>query len=204
MKNTITITGLDGTGKSTHANWLQTQLPNSTVVSVWDIITKPEFREWSIYNYPPNVEEYIMNLDPASRSMFIFHAFNKAYQHALHSDYEYLIFDSHWYKYWAIEQAMGAPASFGQFLSTLFTHADITFCLDLPIKNVIARKSRISIYEGGNMHTGYSQGFQNIQEKAFPVLKNILPNDTIFISALHTIDDIQSKIWSRIIKNFKL
>ena len=201
---TITITGLDGTGKTTYAKFLQSKLPNSSIVSVWDIIINPEYKVWSIYQYPPNVEQYVMNLTPASRSLFIFHAFNEAYQRAMQSQADYLIFDSHWYKYWAIEQAMGAPKQLGQFLSTQYKHSDITFCLELSIEEVLQRKKTISLYESGNKNKVDVNNFIKIQQSAQKIIRDILPDDTLYIYTAENIESIQQMIWNQIQKQFNL
>ncbi len=188
----ISITGLDGSGKSTQAKLLQKKFPNSRIVSVWDIIKRPEFQSWTIYRQTPDVENYVTNLHPVSRSMFIFHAFNEAYQKAVQSGVAYLIMDGNWHKYWAIEQAMGAPAKLGKFIQSLYPVPDFSFYLELEIDEIVKRKKVISVYEGG--HDNRLEKFRQIQTRAKDILEKILPHYTVRIDARKSIDEIHHEI----------
>ena len=190
---TICITGLDGCGKTTQVKLLVEKLPDSRIVSVWDLIKRPEFQDWTIYKKPPDVEQYVANLHPVSRSLFIFHAFDVAYRHALNSEVDYIIFDGYWYKYWAIEQAMGAPKELGQFFSSQYLVPDYTFYLDLPLDNLLTRKKQISVYEAANQ-TDKILAFIEIQYKAKEILKKILPENTIQLNATENTDVIHQNI----------
>ncbi len=191
---TISITGLDGCGKSTQAKLLKAALSGSRIVSVWDIIKRPEFQSWTIYQQPPKVENYVMQLHPLSRSLFIFHAFNEAYQKALNADMDYLIFDGHWYKYWAIERAMGAPVLLQDIFMKQYQKPDYSFYLKLPITDLLQRKKDISVYEGGDVQEQKLKIFSQIQQKAISVLQDILPENTISIDGRQSIDDIHKQI----------
>ena len=192
----ISITGLDGCGKSTQAKLLKNYLPNARIVSVWDIIKRPEFQSWSIYKMPPDVEQYVYNLHPLSRSFFIFHAFNEAYQKALQSGADYLIFDGNWYKYWAVEQAMGAPENLGDLLNKQYPNPDYNFYLQLPVSKIIKRKKNISIYEGGDKNR--LDNFVKIQTKTKDILEKILPENTIVIDGEQTKEVIHQDILKHI------
>jgi len=196
----ICITGLDGSGKSTQVKRLSESLPNSRIVSVWDIIRRPEFQPWSIYKSPPDVEKYVMNLSPTSRSLFVFHSFNEAYESALKSDADYLIFDSYWYKYLAIEQAMGCSEDFSDFVKTQYKEPDLVIYLDLPNDQLIHRKPKISYYESGNKDKIDYPNFLRIQKKAKVLIEGFLPTKTVWIDAQMSIDEIGDVI-SEIIKN---
>ena len=190
---TICITGLDGCGKTTQAKLLAKKIQGSRIVSVWDLIKRQEFQNRTIYKNPPKVEQYVANLHPVSRSLFIFHAFDVAYRHALNSEVDYIIFDGYWYKYWAIEQAMGAPGTLGQFFSTQYLVPDYTFYLDLPLDVLLTRKKQISVYESANQ-TDKLKAFLDIQTKACTILQTLLPKNTIQINATENIDIIHQKI----------
>ena len=190
---TICITGLDGCGKTTQSKLLADKLPDSRIVSVWDLIKRPEFQSWTIYKMPPDVEQYVANLHPVSRSLFIFHAFDVAYRHALKLKADYIIFDGYWYKYWAIEQAMGAPKELGQFFSTQYLVPDYTFYLDLSPEELVKRKKQISVYEAANQ-TDKILAFIEIQYKAKEILKKILPENTIHLNATENFDVIHQNI----------
>ena len=190
---TICITGLDGSGKSTQAKLLAEVLPNSRIVSVWDIIQKPEFQDWTIYQNPPNVTKYVVHLENLSRTLFIFHAFNEAYHKALQSKADYLIFDGYWLKYWAIEAAMGAPLELQNFLQKQYATPDWTFYLQLPVAELLRRKNKLSVYETANKNDA-EKSFLQIQEKARVVLEGLLPDNTFYIDGLLPEDKIQDKI----------
>lgn len=195
----ICITGLDGSGKSTQVKLLADKLSNSRIVSVWDLIVRPEYQEWSIYKTPTNVEKYVMNLSPTSRSLFVFHSFNEAYERALKSDAEYLIFDSYWYKYWAIEQAMGSSKQLGDFLKTQYKEPDFIFYLDLPFKHLPNRKPTISNYESGNKDKIDINNFIEIQKSAKEIIESFLPKKTIWIDAELDVSKIEKFIFKKIV-----
>ena len=194
---TICITGIDGCGKSTQAKLLAEYLSGSRIVSVWDLIKRPEFQSWTIYQKQPDVEQYVANLQPLSRSMFVFHAFNEVYHRALSSDASYLIFDGYWYKYWAVEQAMGAPDDFGVFLSRQYLTPDKVFYMDLPVEEVVKRKQNISVYEAGNQ-TNKVKAFVHFQIKSQEILRDLLPDKSILIDANAGIEQIHQTIISNL------
>jgi len=198
---TISITGLDGCGKSTQAELLAKKLPNSRIVSVWDIIKRPEFQSWTIYQQPPDVENYVMHLHPVSRTLFIFHTFNEAYQKAVNSDADYLIFDGNWYKYWAIEKAMGSAKELGDFFKRLYPEPDISIYLKLDIDEIVRRKNNISVYEGG-LSDDKTQKFKAIQSQAMKILENLLPEKTFVIDAKNNIENIHQNIMHHIENQF--
>ncbi len=191
---TICITGLDGSGKTTQAKLLSEKLPNSRFVSVWDIVSRPEFKGSLIYNMPPNIEEYVMNVSATSRSLFVFYAFNEAYERALNSNADYIVFDSFWYKYWAIEKAMGGSKNLEKFIFSEYKEPDFIFYLDLPIESLPKRKPKISHYESGNKDKIDYTNFLKIQKKAKTYLESFLPKKTITINADFSIKEIEQKI----------
>ena len=193
MMKTICITGLDGSGKSTQAKLLQKHLENALIVSVWDIIKRQEFKDWTIYLNPPPVEQYVMNLSPLSRTLFIFHAFNEAYQRALQSEADWLIFDGYWYKYWAVEQAMGSPAELSAFFSKQYLVPDYTFYMDIPVDDILSRKKQLSVYESANDKNAF-QILKKIQNTAQDILKSLLPSKTFYIDAKQTKNQINENI----------
>ncbi len=194
---TISITGLDGCGKSTQAKLLAEKLPNSRIVSVWDIIKRPEFQDWTIYRQPPKVENYVAHLHPVSRSLFIFHAFNEAYQKAIKSEAAYLILDGNWYKYWAVEQAMGSPEVLGAFFQNQYPNPDVSIYLKLEIEQILQRKQAISIYESGGNEDKLKK-FVQIQTITKDILEKLLPANTLFVDARKSIDDQHLEILKHI------
>jgi thymidylate kinase len=194
---TFCITGLDGSGKSTQAVLLANKLKNSRIVSVWDIIRRKEFQNWTIYKNPPPVEKYVAKLHPVSRSLFIFHAFNEAYQSALKSEAEYLIFDGYWYKYWAVELAMESEHFLTGFWQNQYLIPDFTFYLNLDITQIVKRKKSISEYEGGLNKDKYLK-FKSIQQKAQKYLEQLLPDNHYKIDANQEINQIHNQIYNKI------
>ena len=201
---TICITGLDGSGKSTQAKLLASRLPNSRIVSVWDIISKAEFQPWTIYKKTLNVEKYVMNLYPTTRSLFIFHAFNEAYQRALNSEVDFLIFDSHWYKYWAVEQAMDAPVLLGEFFKQQYPASNLTFYLQLSLQNQMKRKTKLSLYESGHNEKENLDNFARIQSEAKPILESLLPNNTIYLPGKNEMESLSNEIYGTVARKFGL
>ena len=198
---TISITGLDGCGKSTQAKLLAERLPNSRIVSVWDIIKRPEFQSWTIYQQPPDVENYVMHLHPVSRTLFIFHSFNEAYQKAINSDADYLIFDGNWYKYWCIEKAMGSAEELGDLFKCLYPEPDISIYLKLDIDEIIRRKKDISVYEGG-LSDDKTQKFMQIQTRAKTIIEQLLPAHSLSLDARESIESLHQKIIHHIENQF--
>ncbi len=194
----IVITGIDGSGKTTHAQLIEHLIPGSKIMSVWDIVTNPAYRQWSIYKFPPPVEKYVVNLNPTSRTLFIFHAFDYAYQQAVNSDVSFLIFDSYWYKYLAVELAMGSDSSLIDFIKNRYLEPDMSFYLDLSPTKLIERKRQISLYESGNPEHYDYDNFVRIQKKSKQYLENFLPRDTIWIDADNPIKENHQTILEHI------
>ncbi len=174
----ISITGPDGSGKSTQAKLLAASLPGSRIVSVWDVIKRPEFKPERIYLSSPKVEEYVTDLHPFSRSLFIFHAFNEAYEKALTSSAKYLIFDGYWYKYWAVEKAMGAPALLEDVLKEQYRTPDYNFYIDLPVGHILKRKKQYSVYETAKAKDKMN-AFMKIQTEVIEILRRLMPKNTL-------------------------
>ncbi len=198
---TICITGLDGSGKSTQVKRLAKKLKNCRTSSVWDLITRPEFQEWSVYKTPPDIEKYVMNLSSTARTLFVFHTFQEAYERAIQSDVEYVIFDGFWYKYLAIELAMGCDKGLGDFLKTQYKTPDFVFYLDLPNSSLQKRKPTISHYESGNKDQIDYTNFLKIQKSAKQLIEEFLPEKTVWIDAELSIEEIVSIINKTITKN---
>jgi len=191
---TICITGLDGSGKSTQVKLLSKKLKDSRISSVWDLITRAEFQEWSVYKMPPDIEKYVMNLSPTARTLFVFHTFQEAYVRAMQSNVEYLIFDGFWYKYLAIELAMGCDKALGDFLKTQYQEPDFVFYLNLANESLPIRKPKISHYESGNKDEIDYDNFLRIQKNAKVIIEGFLPKKTVWINAEKKISFIEEKI----------
>ena len=196
---TIVITGVDGSGKTTQVNLLKKVLPNVNTMSVWDIVANPEYKEWSIYNgFPPQVEKYVMQLPPLSRTFFIFHAFDFAYKKAMEKEVDYLILDGYWYKYLSVELAMGTNDGILDFLIDLYEEPDLTFYLDLPISKIKERKPVISQYESGTKEGIDYDNFLKIQLVAKDFIENMIPEEAVYIDAMKSIDEIHHIIMKHI------
>ncbi len=195
---TIVITGIDGSGKSTQTKLLKQSLNNAETYSVWDLIVHPDYRDWSIYQFPPPVEKYVINLNPVARTLFIFHAFDFAYEQALKSQADYVIFDAYWYKYLAVELAMGTNKNLIEFAKNRYLKPDFCFYLDMQIDELHNRKPKISAYESGlKDHLDYDN-FIKIQKSAKTYLEGFLPENSLTISATKPIDEIHQIIMQNI------
>ncbi len=195
---TIVITGIDGSGKTTQSKLLKSKLNEAKVFSVWDIIVNPNYKDWSVYKSPPPVEKYVVNLNPTSRALFVFHAFDFAYQQAIKSSAKFVIFDSYWYKYLAVELAMGADKNLIDFIKKRYLNPDICFYLDMKIDLLPTRKPTISQYESGTKNGLDYDNFIKIQTLSKRYLEDFLPDNTIKISASKSIDQISKKIINHI------
>ncbi len=197
----IVITGVDGAGKTTQVNLLKKVLPNVNTMSVWDIVGNPEYKDWSIYNgFPPEVEKYVMQLPPVSRTFFIFHAFDFAYAKAMEKKADFLILDGYWYKYLSVEMAMGTDEDFIDFIFNRYAEPDISFYLDLPIHKIHERKPEISQYESGTKEGIDYANFLKIQVEAKALIEEMIPEDSHIIDATQSIEDIHEQIMQKIAK----
>ncbi len=197
----IVITGVDGAGKTTQVNLLKKVLPNVNTMSVWDIVANPEYKKWSIYNgFPPEVEKYVMQLPPLSRTFFIFHAFDFAYKKAMAKKADFLVLDGYWYKYLSVELAMGTNDGILDFLIDLYEEPDLTFYLDLPISRIQERKPKITQYESGTKEGIDYDNFLKIQEEAKDFIENMIPEEAIYIDAMKSIEEIHHQIMDNIAK----
>ncbi len=195
----IVITGVDGAGKTTQVNLLKNVLPNVNTMSVWDIVANPQYKPWSIYNgFPPQVEKYVMQLPPLSRTFFIFHAFDFAYKKAMEKKADYLILDGYWYKYLSVELAMGTDEGFLDFIIDMYEEPDLCFYLDLPISKIKERKPVISQYESGTREGIDYNNFLKIQMEAKDFIENMIPEDSVYINALNSVEDIHQEIMKHI------
>ncbi len=197
----IVITGVDGAGKTTQVNMLKKVLPNVNTMSVWDIVANPKYKDWSIYNgFPPQVEKYIMQLPPVSRTFFIFHAFDFAYAKAMEKEADFLILDGYWYKYLSVEIAMGTDEDFIDFMLNRYEEPDMTFYLDLPIHKIHERKPKISQYESGTKEGIDFANFLKIQIEAKDLIEEMIPEKTYYIDATKSKEEIHDQIMKKIAK----
>ena len=134
MPKLICITGIDGAGKNTLIELLTNKLESVTVASIWDILdgenSKVPFKS------KKEIDNYLCELSPNSRLLFLAHALKFSIDCALNSDKKFVILNAYIYKYIATELALGADKALVHFLLENFPTPDQTFFIDIGIKDI--------------------------------------------------------------------
>ncbi|MBN1182876.1 MAG: hypothetical protein JXB49_11350 [Bacteroidales bacterium] len=163
MKKTICITGMDGTGKSTLIKSLAALYPSCYIATIWDLMTSQN--KGIPFNSKKDIDDFLCGLTPDSRLLFLAHAMKYSIDKALESYCEVVIIDSYYYKYFAMEKALGANVRLIESLIESFPIPDIVLELVLPIDVAFERKTKFSNYECG-LFTDVSH-FKSFQAKVF-------------------------------------
>jgi thymidylate kinase len=105
-KKIICITGMDGTGKSTLIKGLKEHLDSCYVATIWDLMASPV--KGLPFKSKQEIDNFLCELSPDSRLLFLAHAMKYAIDKALLSSVNNILIDSYYYKYFASELALGA------------------------------------------------------------------------------------------------
>jgi len=163
MKKIICVTGMDGTGKSTLIQALSNRISNVYVAKIWDLLESPiaslPFKSKS------EVDDFLCNLTPDSRLLFLAHAMKYSIDKALASEKENILIDSYYFKYFASELALGANEALVKSLIDSFPKPDIIIELYLSLKESAERKAKFSKYECGITSEATLENFIHFQEK---------------------------------------
>jgi thymidylate kinase len=161
MPKLICITGIDGAGKNTLIELLINKLESVTVASIWDILDRDDSKV--PFKSKKEIDNYLCDLSPNSRLLFLAHALKFSIDRALNSDKEFVILNAYIYKYFATELALGADKALVYFLIENFPTPDKTFFIDIDINEAANRKGNFSRYECGLSNTPNENGFLKFQ-----------------------------------------
>lgn len=169
----IVVTGPDGSGKTTVCKKLQFFLAKKlnersiTISSVWD-----QYED--LFISQNHAQEYLKNLKGFSRSIFIFHAVQRALEIANEKKNRIIIMDSYWYKYVVSEIGLGSKKESLYHLAKLFPVPDLTIYLDISPDIAMKRKKEISNYEKGrSIGNNSEEQFLTFQKKLQPIWKEV-------------------------------
>lgn len=185
MKKLICITGMDGIGKSTLISILANQFNSCYVANIWDLLDSPV--KGLPFKSKKDLDNYICDLTPDSRFLFLAHALKYSTDKALSTKKEVILLDSYYYKYMATELALGAEVILVNKVVERFPKPHLVVELKLPMDEIIKRKTKFSRYECGLVENADLKSFVNFQEKVKGKWQEIL------IENLETLDAIESK-----------
>ena len=143
----ISITGMDGVGKSTLIESLAAKIPDSRLADIWDLLASP------ISSLPfqnkRQIDNFLCALTPDSRLLFLAHALTWSIDTAMQSEAKTILFNGYYYKYFASELALGANLPLVSCLAARFPKPDLVIRLELDIAEAVNRKQVLSRYECG-------------------------------------------------------
>jgi dTMP kinase len=176
-KKLVCVTGMDGSGKSTLLSRLGREIPDSRVVSIWDLVRDRAPGE----PIPPftdsrGADAYLASLDPLDRAAFIFGALREAIARGMRSEASTLLIDAYWYKYYSTELGMQGESARARLdaLVADFPPVDTLVFLDAEPRVTLARKENYSAYETGFDPEKSREGFLAFQTKSYENLKALM------------------------------
>lgn len=146
----VVITGPDGSGKSTAcretALLLEKKLGAGSVsiASIWDAAEHSQ-----LFSSKRDVQNYLIDLDGYTRTLFIFHAIHRSLDLAIRKNSKIILIDGYWYKYAVSEITLGVSSEWVISAGRKLPHPDLSFYLDLHPRDALSRKERFSPYERG-------------------------------------------------------
>jgi thymidylate kinase len=164
----ITITGGDGSGKSTLCQLLEKNLCSnglkSKEVSIWDMILNPKWKNIIPFQDKKTIGKYLISLNPKARSLFLIHCLSQAYEDAKEKNYDYMIMNSYWYKYIISEIVFGVDKEWLLNIVSIFPHPDFTFYLEISPELSLKRKNILSDYEAMGANQPKNNFLENQQK----------------------------------------
>jgi len=160
----VVITGGDGSGKTTVCRAVQAQLEKEwgagtvAVASIWDSI-----EESGLFT-KEQVGQYLGHLEGKARTLFLFHSMLNGVALAEKKKPKWIVADSYFYKYAAIERAYGVDAGTVNGASVGFRKPEAVYFLEVDPKTAWARKKKATAYESGGSG-GEEQKFITFQSK---------------------------------------
>lgn len=161
----LCLVGIDGSGKSTHAERLRTWIEDRhegrrvRICGVWDILVDPELNRTAFMGSPDDLRRYLLAIEPDARTLFIFHALLESYRRAVRAGDQVVILTGYWYKYFVTECLLGAHEPLLEPIVRLFAEPDVTLFLDVDPTEAAARRA--------GDHSGYECGGVEPSEEAF-------------------------------------
>ncbi len=180
----IAVTGLDGSGKSTQVeklkNFLVKKNKSVVVASIWDSLTpllNTQLTRQGLANY-------LKTLTPDGRASFMMSCLLDAKKRSEQTPADYLLWNSHIYKYWATELCLGANPDVFNFYVEKIKAPDFCISLDLEPELAFERKSldRVSSYECGLKEIS-KENFITFQKQAQGIFKKLIPAKTLGLEA---------------------
>lgn len=163
MAKLITITGKDGTGKSTQIQLLKEQMPQAWVSEIWDLLGSEANQ--LMLGTKKDVDSFLCNLTPDSRFLFLMHALRFSVDKALQSGAPVVLLNAYYYKYAATELVLGANEVLVNQIINSFPKPDIVFELVLDDAIAAQRKMQFSRYECGLAPKATAEAFVRFSQK---------------------------------------
>lgn len=181
IKKFITITGPDGSGKSTLMERLCKTNPNFREVSIWDAM------QGGLFSSKQAIDDYLCSLDANARVLFLAHALKQSL--FLAKDHEILLLNGYYYKYFATELALGASVELVDDLITFFPPSDLVIRLNIPSEVSFDRKQKLSKYECG-AREATKENFIDFQLRTQEHWKNFDQNNWVEIDGTLDRDEV--------------
>ena len=174
----ICITGLDGSGKTTHISRLAERLESAGAgpvvpVTIWDLLLDPASRDRIGFDSPRQVDAYLEILHSTARTLFLYHCLYQALELARQRRPRICLINAYWYKYYATEVAHGGQPDRLLDLAAIFPEPDQTVLLRLEPEASFDRKPFLSGYETGFAPRRDRDAFLAFQRRAATALDAI-------------------------------
>ena len=196
MPKLICITGIDGVGKSTLVELLAEKIPTAYISNIWDIM------EGGVETVPfkskQDIDNYLCELSPDVRLLFLAHALKFSVDKALDSGSDLVILNGYYYKYFASELALNASADLVDSLMGAFPKPDYVFQLELSIEEIVNRKPHFSRYESGLSMQPGKDNFVEFQKKALEEWKVFDSANWVHLSTEDSPETLLTSLLSKI------
>jgi dTMP kinase len=187
-KKIICITGIDGAGKTTLTEKIAENFSSVHVSNIWDLLDNPA--QSIPFKSKKEIDDFLCELTPDSRLLFMSHALKYSIDKALSSDKEYILANGYYYKYFATELVLGANIELIKSLEKFFPKPDIVIDLVIDAENALLRKKYLSRYECGLSHNPNMNEFINFQNNVIEKWKNFNIENRYIINTTLSKDEV--------------